>query len=285
MMRLLTAAVLAVGLALAGSAGSAGAWGEIGHKIVCEIAFRELNLKARQEVSRLIALDTQYDTFSDSCIWPDNPRQRKPEHFINVKRSTAVFEGEHCPVASTCLFTAIRTELAVLGKKPGNDAAKLRSLKFLGHWIGDLHQPLHISFQDDLGGNSILGTGECFDDLHAVWDSCIIRLKLGGHPRDVGKTLQQSITPTDRAAWRGGTILQWANESLEITRRASVEYCVPVGGSCWYAAGNERYSSGEAQKVVAITPAYVEAHAPTVTERLKQAGVRLGYVLNQVLGQ
>jgi hypothetical protein len=59
---------------LVGGARPAWGWGDLGHKIVCQIAFQELNNKARAEVVRLIALDETFDSFTDACTWPDHPR-------------------------------------------------------------------------------------------------------------------------------------------------------------------------------------------------------------------
>jgi hypothetical protein len=52
------------------------AWGDEGHKVVCEIALRLVQPNTRAEIQKLISNDRQFDTFSDSCIWPDHPRQR-----------------------------------------------------------------------------------------------------------------------------------------------------------------------------------------------------------------
>src|SRR5262249_49164759 len=52
---------------------------------------RELNEKTRSEVNRLIALDSTFDSFTDACTWPDHPRKRAEEHFVNVPRSA----GDH----------------------------------------------------------------------------------------------------------------------------------------------------------------------------------------------
>jgi len=60
------------------------AWGDLGHKIICQIAFEELNERVRNEVIRLIALDATFNSFTDACTWPDHPRKRAEEHFINV---------------------------------------------------------------------------------------------------------------------------------------------------------------------------------------------------------
>src|SRR6202042_1022788 len=63
-------------------------------------------------------------------------------------------------------------------KEPGQ-AGKLASLKFLGHWVGDIHQPLHVSFEDDRGGNNIAVTGECGSNLHSAWDTCLVLKAVG----------------------------------------------------------------------------------------------------------
>jgi len=123
------------------------------------------------------------DSFTDACTWPDHPRKRAEEHFINVPRTLQTIATAQCQGAPTCLFTAIVTDREVL-RTSNDDAAKLASLKFLGHWIGDIHQPLHVSFADDRGGNFIRESGPCVDSLHTVWDTCIIEKKLGDRPTD-----------------------------------------------------------------------------------------------------
>ena len=65
------------------------AWGDVGHKIVCEIAFHELNDTARAKVTELIGRDPEFQSFADSCIWPDHPKRRRVEHFLNVERTVA----------------------------------------------------------------------------------------------------------------------------------------------------------------------------------------------------
>jgi len=82
----LTASLLLV-LGSIGVAAPAWAWGDLGHKIVCQIAFQELNDKARAEVVRLIALDSTFDSFTEACTWPDHPHKRAEEHFISVPRT------------------------------------------------------------------------------------------------------------------------------------------------------------------------------------------------------
>jgi nuclease S1 len=277
------AAGLSAALALVG-ASPAFAWSDVGHKIVCEIAFQELNAKARREVTRLIHRDPEFKVFAESCVWPDHPQQRAEEHFVNVPRDFVAFTAGACPMAPKCLFTGIDSETKVLAH-PANDSAKLAALKLVGHWIGDLHQPLHVSFVDDRGGGKILPSGACVLTLHAVWDGCIVEKKLGTDYRSVARDLEETITPSDRATWTATDVHVWANESLDVARSETVGYCVREGKSCVYRHGNPTYDPGEAEKVVVVDEAYLERNAPIVAQRLRQAGVRLGHLLNTALGQ
>ena len=88
---------------LALSANSVLAWGDTAHRIICEIAFKELNSQARAEVKRLIRLDPVFFTFSGSCIWPDHPRKRSREHFVNLPRSATQLENDSCPLVDKCV--------------------------------------------------------------------------------------------------------------------------------------------------------------------------------------
>src|SRR5258708_17221771 len=76
-----------------------------------------------------------------------------------------------------------------------SQAEKLESLKFLGHWVGDIHQPLHVSFEDDRGGNSILVSGLCGSNLHAAWDTCLVLKAVGEDVGGAVTELMKTITP------------------------------------------------------------------------------------------
>jgi len=273
-------------LVVLAAASPAGAWGDVGHKVVCEIAFQELTERARAEVIRLIRKDQEFKAFSDSCPWPDHPKQRETEHYINVPRDFVAFSTDQCPERARCLFSAIRADLKVLETAGGTDRARLRSLKFVGHWVGDLHQPLHVSFADDRGGTKIVDDGgACAADLHGVWDWCIIEQTLGVDARAIARRLHAAITSAERTAWHAGQVQDWATESLALARDASVRYCVQSGTVCEYEAGRPTYRPGSRARVVKADATYVEAHKAAVVEQLKQAGVRLASLLNRAFGQ
>jgi S1/P1 Nuclease len=259
----------------------------VGHKIVCETAFHELNDKAREEVGKLIATDDEFTAFSDSCIWPDHPKRRRVEHFVNVARDVKKIDSNACPQGENkCLLSAIANDVGVLSG--GADAdKKLESLKYLGHWIGDLHQPLHVSFEDDQGSNKIKESGPCSSNLHSVWDGCIITQTLGTDVRAIGSMLQEEITNAQRNKWKGPVekAHEWATESLVITRRANVGYCVSDDATCKYSATQAEFDEDKPEKITKVDKQYIQDHAAVVRQRLKQAGVRLAELLNQALGQ
>jgi len=99
----------------------------------------------------------------------------------------------------------------------------------------------------------------------------------------IDRRRQIGLPDSDR--WVAVPIAGWANESFQVTRRKSVQYCVRVGATCFYQQGNETFSEGEDEKVVIVDAAYLEQHVPFVRDRLKRAGVRLADLLNRTLGQ
>jgi len=121
--------------------------------------------------------------------------------------------------------------------------------------------------------------------LHTVWDTCIIEKKLGTDPQTIARDLLDGLPDSDRAAWVAVPIAGWANESFQVARRKSVQYCVRVGAKCFYQQGSETFSEGAAEKVVIVNVAYLEQHVPLVRERLTRAGIRLGHLLNATLGR
>jgi hypothetical protein len=259
-------------------------WGNLGHQTICNITLEELTPAARVEVDRLIALDPSVDNFAQSCTYADFPRRRPPGHFLNLPRSASAVVTDDCPMADDCLFRAFLDDLAILSNPNLPDADRLRSLKLLSHWVGDFHQPLHVSFKDDRGGNQVLEQGgPCDQNLHSVWDTCIIKEEIGPNAEDNAVRLEAQITNTDREAWQLDSPVEWANESFQITREPSVEYCVLKEGACWYSSDNIMLQDDEPRRKVTVEQTYRSAHVGTISMRLKQAAVRLAHVLNTAL--
>ncbi len=264
-------------------AGNAFAWGPVGHQAICQLAYEELNASARQAVDRLIGLDPQYESFAESCLFADFPeRQRPEEHYMNLPRDARAIATLACPLADSCVLTAIGKDVAVLEDPARSDGDKLTALKLLGHWVGDIHQPMHVTFSDDRGANWIPNVGECERNLHATWDSCIIETLLGRDYRVVTADLRAGIDDGDRDGWVTDNEVEWANESYRIAIDRKTGYCISREGACWYTADNFILTPGETQRTMFISKSYLRRHRSTVELRLRQAGVRLGALLNRV---
>src|SRR5205085_11183275 len=159
-------------------------------------------------------------------------------HFINVTRDTTTIPESECN--NDCVLTGISTHSNML-KTGANDQARGEGLIFLGHWLGDIHQPLHVSYADDQGGNKIQPiSGGYYPipssfplNLHSVWDSGIIG-KADAQPgwRAYADRLQRKITTAQRTQWVAADPLQWAQESYDITTKAPVEYCKEDSSGC-----------------------------------------------------
>ncbi|MEY9230994.1 hypothetical protein ABIF68_010318 [Bradyrhizobium japonicum] len=248
----------------------AAAWGDAGHKVVCEIAFRLAQPEVRAEIRRLMKGDEQYDFFRDACVFPDHPRTRDSEHYVNLPRTAKGVVGL-CPLAPKCVLSAIESDMAILSSS-ASDEKKLTALKYLGHWVGDLHQPLHVSFADDRGGNDLSTTGEC-SNLHSTWDTCLVFRGVGDNPTAAAADLIKSITPAQQELWtQASDPGDWANESFEITRTATTRYCTQQVGSC-----------NQPSDEVVVDEAYILVNKAIVRTQLAKAGARLAHLLNKAL--
>jgi hypothetical protein len=112
--------------------------------------------------------------------------------------------------------------IAVLASSDADDEEKLAALKFPGHWVGDIHQPLHARFQDERGGNHVRTLGSSCESLHTLWDSCIVEERLGMHPLAIVRELQAGITDEQRAEWLASDAVGGANESFAIAHKPEV---------------------------------------------------------------
>jgi hypothetical protein len=249
--------------------GEARAWGDLGHNVICEIAFRLVQPGTRAAINRLMEFDSEFKTFSDSCVYPDHPRIRAAEHFINLPRDSKGLTSNDCPMADVCVLTAILHDFRILRAKDQTDANKLVALKSLGHWVGDIHQPLHVSFVDDRGGNTIRTSGQCPGNLHEVWDNCLVLYAVGPDVSEAATDLLASITPKMKAQWNASFPRDWANESFAIAEAAGTMYCGMHGPSCDITTSD-----------LNITDQYLDANEPVVKQQLEKAGVRLAGLLD-----
>jgi hypothetical protein len=296
------------------------AWGRFGHLVVCDLAYRNLTDVSQEKLKQLFKGkkgitvtgedgDTRhYTSFNLGCLEEDaTPRRHPDDHFINVSRDTKLIDGKLCPHNATCIFAGIERDLGILKDETASPEKRVLALMAVGHWVGDIHQPLHISFADDRGGNSInvklkgkCGTsGFGATNLHSVWDNCLLdaglfeRVRKGpGFKKNWGRntityravdTLQAQTSLTEEKSLVASQPWQWAAESYAITLRPEVLYCVKVGQSCQYTETILVLPKKGKKRTQKLDQAYLASFERVAEERARKAGFRLAHLLNQAL--
>ncbi len=259
-MRLLICLLLA---AVVAKPPAAYAFGWDGHHMVCAVAWDELTPDLRAKVEDILEAKGR-DAFALSCRWADDViRWRKetaPWHYINAPQGeTKVDMKRDCPQPNSCVVEQVSCHAARLKSPSAKD-----DLRYTAHFIGDLHTPLHVGYEADRGGNDIKGKFEGIDtNLHAVWDYNMLDATHKPWP-ELADELHGQITDAERKQWQAGTPVDWANESFAIT----------LSPAMGYHRYDPPFDLGEA---------YAKTNLPTVYQQIKKAGVRLAWVLTQVL--
>jgi hypothetical protein len=192
-------------------------------------------------------------TFQEGCIWPDESRRDTFKdtyeyHFINVSNVFTTFSLDRDCAPVDCAVVGIQRFAQYMALAPRGSREKERrvlAVRFLGHFVGDMHQPLHVGFAEDLGGNTInvkwktgtTPTSPLNTEPHAVWDTQILRRAgFTTNPAASGDMLAASITTAQAAMWGGFDIATWAQESFAAAQANA--YTKPDGTkvmptTCW----------------------------------------------------
>lgn len=199
------------------------AWGSEGHRIIADIAEQYLEPATARQVRDLLAVENA-TTLAEVSNWADEirPQRREtaPWHFVDIPLQASGYDASRdCP-RGACVVAQIDRFVAELRDQHLPPRQRLEALKFVVHFIGDVHQPLHASDNNDRGGNNVkvLFDGRA-TNLHAVWDTWLLAPAVAGDERSYALRLFHSITPAEIAAWRGGSSTDWANESHDVARR------------------------------------------------------------------
>lgn len=234
-------------------------WFDKGHRIVGLIAAAELSAEARTAVERILPQGT---TLADAAVWPDHEgrslRDFDPLHYVSITDGASGYDRTRdCPERN-CMVEALRWFSAVLADRNSPIAMRRLALRYVAHLVGDMHQPLHAGRAKDRGGVDFQVSYQgATTNLHYFWDKNIVDLEPGDE-QEIAHRLMANITAKERLEWQAGGPERWTDESLSLVR--SHAYDTEPGAE--------------------VSEAYVEKARPVVRTRLAQAGVRLGWLLN-----
>ncbi|WP_318640316.1 S1/P1 nuclease [Flavobacterium ardleyense] len=231
---------------------SASAWGKEGHAIVAEVAFKYMDKQTKEIVTKY--LDGM--TFQDAANWMDVIKDdrsmdyMKPYHYVNFEKGEEV---KHLHGGN--LLDELQKSMNELKNyKSMSDADVRQKIKMIFHLVGDLHQPMHVGYGTDKGGNTVQinfeGKGS---NLHRFFDSGIIRKQ----NITTKKVLKENKTcKSNRKKIANSSVIDWANQS-----RSELESIYDFKGA-------------------KISQDYVNKFEPLVTKQLYDAGVRLAAIMN-----
>ena len=248
---------------LAFSAGQLLAWGPTGHRVVAQIAYDNLNCRARHRVDRvlgkhgIIYWSTWADNIKSDTIYPESYDWHFQDLDSGLSDSAGLADLTHYPTVGGNLFRAMDSLVNLLRHDPGN----VDALRFLIHIASDRFCPMHMGHLEDLGGNTIR-----FDwfkqpyNLHRLWDEGII-IAVGYSYTEYANYLE------DRFADQKKAIRRMSDGELLLHNYRLTEQI--------YAYQQEWNGNPYV---------YVYRFAPDMEWQLYAAGIRLAKLLNEIYG-
>lgn len=236
------------------------AWGDIGHRVVGQIADNHLSKKARKNIAKVIG----HETLAEVANWMDFVKSDKAYDHMKPWHYATIPDGQTYAEAGTPeqgdIIVTIDRLVEELKSKKFSELGEAEVLKMLVHLVGDIHQPLHVGNGKDRGANKI--SVKYFwkeSNLHRVWDSGIIEgqnYSYTEYTNWIDHIEKQEVEKLQK-----DPVLVWAQESKSF-RKAIYE--LPDNKSINYK--------------------YNYKHLEIVNKRLLQGGIRLAGLLNEIYG-
>lgn len=241
-------------------------WGREGHQIIAAVAEDHLDETTKVMIQSLIGNNHLYSVAS----WADDVRRQRPEtapwHYVDIPLGSVYDGSRDCAPPHSCVVVKIGDFVKVLTDKQASREDRAEALKFVVHFVGDIHQPLH-AVGEARGGNSIpvlfLGSDQCGRygcNLHGVWDSSMI--EHAGMSRDEYVQHEEELIKSEKLdTLSERTVEQWANESTKLAQAA------------WVTEGTK------------LDERYYETEIKVADKQMALAGLRLAQLLNDTIGK
>ncbi len=241
------------------------AWGMLGHRVVGEIAERNLNCKAKRQIKKILGNESlaMASNWADFVKSEPSYKYLDTWHYINFKDGMSYdqFTAALKQDTATNVHTKLNMLVTELKKKDLPQEKKQMYLRLVIHMVGDIHQPLHTGRPEDLGGNRVklYWFGES-TNLHRLWDSDLIESQDLSYTEY--STALNFTTKAQRKEWMKQPISQWLYDS--------------------YLISNKLYS--ELQPEQKLSYRYTYDHIVTLNNQLLKGGIHLAGLLNEIFG-
>jgi hypothetical protein len=253
-------------------------WGAQGHRLTGLIAYELLNDTAKSAVDGFLERSELPD-LAAATTWMD-------EHRPQLGDTVAQWHFDDIPICETAPRTAwcpdgncASGELPQLQAKLSDGDTPLwerqEAFLMIVHIVGDINQPLHVSDNDDRGGNKIkVKLGRTRTNLHSLWDKTLLVRNMSDTPE---AEYAQELLDEHRAeveGWKSGSLDDW----IASVHQAAID--VTYGELPAFACDAD--DSGE---TIQISNSYAANATKLVRQQIVAGGARIAQVLNQALGQ
>ena len=240
------------------------AWGQLGHRIVGEIADSYLTTKAKAEISKILGTESvaMSSTWADFIKSDSAYKYLDTWHYVNFEKDLDYESFREVLKKDTGVnaYTRLNFLVKELKKKSLTKEKKQFYLRLLIHIVGDIHQPLHVSPVGSTGGNDIkVQWFSTPSNLHRVWDSDLIELQQLSYTEYTRHI--NHISLTNRKKLQAKPMSKWFFESYSIAQDLHKEIKDP----------NPR-----------LGYSYNYKHISTLNEQMLKGGVRLAGLLNEL---
>lgn len=249
-----------------------------------EIAQSRLNRRARKNIEEIMGSESlaRASTWADEIkSEPENWKHASPWHYTQIPAGADFHDL--VPPTEGDIYTALVAMEKVLQNSQAKQEEKKQALRFVVHFVGDLHQPLHVGNGTDQGGNwcQVMWFNKA-SNLHAVWDTDMIdQLKLSF--TEYARFLNDALDKKQEESWMSGHFDDWIIESG--TFRDSVYPKVKVNGQDVPGTPycrDSKLGPIDPTLVPKLSYNYGYEHRTLLDQRLTQGGLRLAYTLNQI---
>lgn len=239
------------------------AWGKTGHRVIAQVAYDNLNCRARRQVDKILGKHgiVYYANWADEIksdtIYLNSYDWHYQDFDAGLTDSALISTLTHYPAEGGSLFRAMDSLVALLHREPEN----VDALRFVIHLMGDRFCPMHLAHLDDRGGTMV--RLEWFKqpyNLHSIWDDGIIEVvhysysEYAEYVEDVFANQKKSIQQMSQE-----DILR---HNYALTNEIYA-YQASWNGNCWN---------------------YVYHFARKMEWQLYAAGIRLAMLLNEIYG-
>lgn len=235
------------------------AWGNTGHRAIAEIGWQQLDKQTKRKVKMLLG-DSYlplYATYADNVRSEKNNPLADVPHYVNMPLDVTYEASQKNEEGD--IVTVFSDMLSALKSESTTKEEKAVALKFIIHFVGDAHQPMHVGLVEDLGGNRVdvkwFGKET---NLHRLWDSDLVdftQLSYTELARFAGAPESSELKSLSNTS-----IVDWINETHGYTKLI------------YENLGDKDYGYD-----------YSYMFNPIIFKQIQKAGYRLGNFLNELM--